>query len=133
LKINCSNVFIEEEAEQREFEQRRVKELEELRNAYSEREHQKRINQRAIGSLHGAGAGRTWTIDENKRILMPGSISNTCGQDGLSSMSTTFVDEPMDESSSRKQIEASMASVIFQDQSDDGSISREPEQRNGMK
>ncbi|CAG8977958.1 hypothetical protein HYALB_00001839 [Hymenoscyphus albidus] len=106
-----------DEAEQRTFEQSRLKELEKLRQGYAQRENQKRLNSQPIGVL--PEAGRAWTVDERRRALMSGSISTAEGDEGPSSIRMTS----MDDQRSQKQIEASMRSGKMQDESDDGSIS----------
>lgn len=81
-----------------------MRELETLREAYAQRENQKRLNSQLTGAL--PGAGRAWTLDERRRALMRGSTSTTSGGEGPSAMRMTS----MDEQRLQKQKEASIRS-----------------------
>lgn len=101
-----------------------MRELEALREAYTQRENQKRLNSYITGAL--PEAGRAWTLDERRRALMPGSTSTASGGEGSSSMRITS----MDEQKLQKQREASIKSGTMQEGSDDGSILGEAQNRN---
>jgi hypothetical protein len=114
VKIYRANSFIGEEAEQREFERRRQKELENLRTKYDERENIKRIHQ--IGGIYLRAAGRAWTIDGNARAVIPVSMLGGNGE-GSSSMRMNS----MEEQSPNELREASIKSGTMEDGSGDGS------------
>ncbi|TGO41838.1 hypothetical protein BHYA_0015g00010 [Botrytis hyacinthi] len=75
--IRCTNMSVAKEAEQREFEWSQQELLENQSRLYEEREKMKRSSQ--LESRHLSAVGRAWTVDDNKKAIMPTSISEASG------------------------------------------------------
>ncbi|THV44618.1 hypothetical protein BGAL_0606g00040 [Botrytis galanthina] len=65
------------EVEQGEFKRVRQERLENQSHLYVEREKMKGSSQ--LDSRHPSAAGRAWTVDDNRRAIMPASISEANG------------------------------------------------------
>ncbi|KAF7870111.1 uncharacterized protein EAF02_009301 [Botrytis sinoallii] len=104
------------EAEQREFERSRQELLENQSRLYEEREKMKRSSQ--LESRHLPAAGRAWTFDDNRRAIMPASISEASGS-GQGDLSIQM--DSIDDQRLAKLREASIKSGTMQDEPDDES------------
>ncbi|KAF5875424.1 uncharacterized protein Bfra_003878oa [Botrytis fragariae] len=104
------------EAEQREFERSRQEVLENHSRLYEERENMKRSSQ--LESRYLPAAGRAWTVDDNRRAIMPASISEASGS-GMGDLSIQM--DSIDDQRLAKLREASIKSGTMQDEPDDES------------
>ncbi|CCD56990.1 hypothetical protein BofuT4_P142520.1 [Botrytis cinerea T4] len=102
------------EAEQREFERSRQELLKNHRLLYEEREKTKRISQ--LENRHLFAAGRAWTVDDNRRAIMPASMS---GASGSGQENSSIQMDSIDEQRSIKLREASIKSGTMQDDPED--------------
>ncbi|TEY38782.1 hypothetical protein BOTCAL_0476g00090 [Botryotinia calthae] len=103
-------------AEQREFEWSQQELLENYRLLYEEREKAKRISQ--LENRHLPAAGRAWTVDDNRRAIMPASMS---GASGSGQEKSSIQMDSIDEQRSTKLREASIKSGTMQDEPEDDS------------